>query len=221
MSVLATHLPVTLIGGGPLSRADLDTALRLAPVIAAADGGADQALLHGLVPEAVFGDFDSLPPRARYTIPAERLHRIDEQDSTDFEKSLARIVAPMVLAVGFSGARHDHFLSALNVISRRIGPPCILIAGDDVITLAPPRIGLALEPGTRVSLFPMGSASGRSTGLRWPLEGVDLAPDRVVGTSNEALGPVSLELEGPVLLILPRQCLDRLVAALAASGAVG
>ena len=102
MTRLASRQPVTLIGGAPVPRADLDAALALAPVLAAADGGADAALANGLVPQAVWGDFDSISPQARAAIPTENLHRIAEQDSTDFEKCLSRIDAPLVIAVGFS-----------------------------------------------------------------------------------------------------------------------
>lgn len=206
--------PVTLIGGAPVSRADLQQALRLAPVVAAADSGADTALSHGLMPAAVWGDFDSISARARAEIPAENQHPIAEQDSTDFEKCLSRLGAPFIIALGFSGARHDHFLSALGVLARRIGPPCILIAGEDAITLAPPHLALDLAPGTRVSLFPMGPASGSSTGLKWPIDGLAFAPAGRSGTSNEATGPVRLECKGPMLLILPRAELPRLAAAL-------
>lgn len=215
MSVLASLRPVTLVGGAPFPRADLDAALALAPVVAAADGGADAALAHGLMPEAVFGDLDSLSDAGRAAIPADRLHRITEQEHTDFEKCLSRIDAPLVLAVGFAGARQDHFLAALNTLARRVGPPCILIAGADVITLAPRRITLDLAAGTRVSLVPMGPAWGCSTGLKWPIDGLDFAPDGRVGTSNEARGPVTLsDIHGPMLLILPRATLSTLAAVL-------
>ncbi|WP_199258857.1 thiamine diphosphokinase [Paracoccus binzhouensis] len=210
----ASARPVTLIGGAPVARADLQQALRLAPVVVAADSGADTALSHGLMPAAVWGDFDSISARARAEIPAENQHPIAEQDSTDFEKCLSRLDAPFAVALGFSGARHDHFLSGLGVLARRVGPPCLLIAGEDVITLAPPRLALDLAPGTRVSLFPMGPASGRSTGLKWPIDGLAFAPAGRSGTSNEATGPVTLECKGPMLLILPRAELPRLAAAL-------
>ncbi|MDS9467246.1 thiamine diphosphokinase [Paracoccus sp. MBLB3053] len=214
MTVLASAVPVTLIGGAPFPRSDLDAALNIGRTVAAADGGADQALAHGLLPEAVFGDFDSLSAHAKAVIPAERLHRIAEQDSTDFEKSLSRIRAPLVVAVGFSGARQDHFLANLSAMARRVGPPCILIAGSDVITLCPPRIGMDLPAGTRVSLFPMGSASGISEGLKWPIDGLKFASDGRVGTSNEAMGPIDLAIDGPMLLILPGSCLGLLAAAI-------
>lgn len=212
--ILHSRQPVTLVGGAPVERADLDAALALAPMVVAADGGADRALDLGQMPQAVWGDFDSISARARAQIPAERLHPIAEQDSTDFEKCLSRLRAPFVIAVGFSGARHDHFLSALGVLARRIGPPCLLIAGEDVITLAPPSIALDLAPGTRVSLFPMGPASGRSQGLKWPIDGLAFAPGGRSGTSNQATGPVTLDCQGPMLLILPRSELSALARAL-------
>lgn len=212
-AALTTDRPVTLIGGGPFSPDDLALSLSLGPVIAAADGGADSALAHGLVPQAVIGDFDSLSEAARKAIPADHLHRVTEQDSTDFEKCLTRIAAPLVLAVGFSGARQDHFLAALNALARRIGPPCILIAGADVITLCPPALALDLPAGTRVSLFPMGACRGTSTGLDWPIDGLDFAPGGRIGTSNKASGRVSLTMAGPMLLCLPRDCLGVLACA--------
>ncbi|RCW85884.1 thiamine diphosphokinase [Paracoccus lutimaris] len=214
MTRLASRQPVTLIGGAPLDPDDLTQALSLAPVVAAADGGADTALANGLVPQAVWGDFDSISARARAEIPPGNLHPVTEQDSTDFEKCLSRIDAPLVIAVGFAGARHDHFLAALSTLSRRIGPPCILIAAEDIITLCPPEIALDLPPGTRLSLFPMGPASGYAQGLKWPIDGLDFAPDARIGTSNAATGPVLLQTEGPMLLILPRAHLVTLARAL-------
>ncbi len=62
-------------------------------------------------------------------------------------------------------------------------------------------------PGTRVSLYPMGPARGSSQGLEWPIDGIDFAPGQRVGTSNRATGLVSLRVQGPMLLMLPRDCL--------------
>lgn len=221
MSALVSRRPVTLVGGAPLIREDLDAALALAPVIAAADSGADRALAAGHVPEVVIGDFDSISDRARGLIPQERLFPIAEQDSTDFEKCLSRIVAPLLIAVGFSGSRHDHFLAVLSVMARKVGPPSILIAGDDVIVACPPRLALDLPLGTRLSLFPMGEARGRSDGLRWPIAGLEFSPMTQIGTSNEVVGPVCIEVSGPMLLILPREFLGQLAQVLAVPESAG
>jgi thiamine pyrophosphokinase len=67
----------------------------------------------------------------------------------------------------------------------------------------------------RLSLWPMGPGAGRSEGLRWPLDGIAFRPDGRVATSNEAEGPVRLELEGgPWALVLPRAGLDAALAGL-------
>ena len=96
---------VTLIGGGAVTAEDLSLALSLAPVLVAADGGADAAIALGHLPDRSIGDFDSLDAAARDAIPAERLHRIAEQESTDFEKCLERIEAPLVIGVGYAQQR--------------------------------------------------------------------------------------------------------------------
>ncbi|MEO1961492.1 MAG: thiamine pyrophosphokinase, partial [Paracoccus sp. (in: a-proteobacteria)] len=78
----------------------------------------------------------------------------------------------------------------------------------------PSRMTLPLMPGTRVSLFPMGPARGVSTGLEWPIEGIEFDPAGRVGTSNMATGLVTLRIEGRMLVMLPRNALATVLTAL-------
>ncbi len=194
----------------------MDSALtRIVPKVAA-DGGAEVLLARGIVPDATIGDMDSISPGARAKLPVTTVHEITEQDSTDFDKALRHIAAPLVLGFGFLGARMDHALAALTVLTRHPDRRCILVGDDDVVALLPPSIRLALEPGTRVSLYPMGPVTGRSTGLRWPIDGIDFAPGGQVGTSNMATGPVSVQVDAPrMLVLLPAACLSQLEAGFA------
>lgn len=209
--------PITLVGAGQIAVGDLDRCLALAPGLVAADGGAAHCLAQGRVPRAVIGDMDSLAPDLRAAIPDDRFHAIGEQDSTDFEKALSRIAAPLVLAVGFLGARVDHQLAALNVLVRQAAPRCILIGEHEVIFHLPAPVHLDLQPGDVVSLFPLAPVTGRSSGLEWPIDGLQLAPQGRVGTSNRALGPVSIDTDGPGLLaLLPRARLHQAIDALTA-----
>ena len=58
--------------------------------------------------------------------------------------------------------------------------------------------------------------TGRSQGLRWPIDGLDFAPSGRIGTSNEVTGPVVLVFDGPgMLVITPREALEQVSAALA------
>lgn len=200
---------VTLVGGGPVSRAEFRLALARAPRILAADGGADRALAAGYRPDAVVGDFDSISDMARAALSG-RLFPIAEQLTTDFDKALRSVAAPFTLALGFAGARIDHGLAVFNALVRHPDRRCIVIGPRDVVFHAPPRLDLSLRAGDRLSLFPMAAVTGRSTGLEWPIDGLAFAPDGMIGTSNRVSAPrVRLDFDGAgMLVILPRARLD-------------
>lgn len=199
---------ITLVGGGDVDRKDLVESMALAPVVVAADGGANACIREGIAPIAVIGDFDSILPETRAAFPEAQMIEIGEQNSTDFEKCLSRLKAPFVLAAGFSGKRLDHTLAVLSVMARKVGPPVLLVGPEDVTFWASGHVSLKLEAGTRVSLYPLAQVSGRSTGLRWPIDGLTLTPLGQISTSNEAIGPVTLTIEPPgCAIILPRNAL--------------
>ncbi|MDT8856743.1 thiamine diphosphokinase [Paracoccaceae bacterium Fryx2] len=207
---------VTLVAGGPVRRRDLVAALRRAPRLVAADGGADKALAAGMMPEAVFGDLDSLSAAGRDRLGPARLHPIEEQETTDFDKALRSVRAPFVLALGVLGGRVDHELAVLNALVRQPGQVCLLVGAQDVVFHAPPALRLRLRTGDRLSLFPLAPVRGTSAGLRWPIDGIGFAADGMVGTSNLVTAPeVALTMAGPgMLVILPRARLDAALSAL-------
>jgi thiamine pyrophosphokinase len=210
---------VTLAGGGPISARDLKFALARAPVAVAADSGADRLLRLGVVPEAVIGDMDSISARARAEIPVELQHLVAEQQTTDFDKALRLIDAPLVLALGFAGARLDHGLAAFSTLIAQAERRCILIGPQDVAFAAPPRLELELQPGEPLSLFPMAQVTGRSEGLEWPIAGLKFAPDGLIGTSNRVAARrvvLNFDRRG-MLVILPRRWLDAAIKALLAA----
>jgi len=220
-AIVSSRAPITLLGGSHHAEADLHAALGWGPRLVAADGGGDAALLAGQPPEAVIGDMDSLSASGREVL-RDVLHPVTEQETTDFDKALRAIDAPLVLAVGVSGGRMDHELAALTVLARHPDRPCLVIGNDSLVFLCPPRLRLALDPGTTVSVYPLAPGRVESHGLEWPTTGLDLAADARVGTSNRATGPVDLVPEGPgMLVILPRARLDVTVRSLLASGGAG
>ncbi len=217
--IVESATAVTLVGGADITTDDLTVALRLAPVLVAADGGADTLLARGLRPAAVIGDMDSVSVAAR-TAFADVLYPVAEQDSTDFDKALRHIAAPLVIACGFSGGRLDHELAALHGMILRADRPCIVLGAESLTFLCPADITLDLAPGCVVSLFPMARARVASTGLRWPTDGICFAPGGRIGTSNAATtGMVTLRARTPAMLvILPRAALGAAVRALVAPG---
>lgn len=207
--------PITLVGGGPLGADDLAQARELAPVVVALDAGADACLRAGITPVAVIGDLDSLSAAARREF-AGRLHRIDEQITTDFDKGLRHVTAPLIIGVGLSGGRLDHMLAGLSSLLTHPWQGCVLLGTDDVVFLCPPQITLDLPAGMRVSLYPLLPGPVASEGLRWPTEGLQFRADGRIGTSNAAAGgKVTLRPETPgTLVILPRAALVAVARAL-------
>ncbi|NPD13755.1 thiamine diphosphokinase [Xinfangfangia sp. D13-10-4-6] len=215
---------ITLIGGGPVSGRDLQLAMRLAPRVIAADGGANRLFAAGITPEAVIGDLDSILPETRAALPPGSLHHIPEQDSTDFDKALRSVRAEFILAVGFTGARLDHGLAVLNSLVRHSGRPCLVLGPKDVSFALPAgETQLRLRRGDTVSLFPFARVSGRSSGLEWPLDGHVFAPDGFIATSNRASADeVRLWLDAPgMVAILPRARLREAIRAVQQPGTKG
>ena len=214
--IVETTENVTLIGAGPVNKGILADAVRFAPYLVAADGGAELAQKYGKTPKKVIGDLDSLDRATLAQFPPGTVHRIDEQNSTDFDKCLRNISAPLILGVGFIGGRVDHQLAAFHSIMRHNDRNCVLLGPEDVVFHARSALTLDLEPDTRVSLFPLARVSGTSTGLKWPIDGLEFAPGELIGTSNCSTGHrVTLEVGGPgMLVIVPRVALGRVVGAL-------
>jgi thiamine pyrophosphokinase len=205
---------VTLVGGGPVAPADLAAALALAPEAVAADGGGDHALPPGHAFRAVIGDMDSL--RGREGLAGVPVHAIPEQETTDLEKCLYSVEAPLFIGLGFLGGRIDHHLAAMNALAKHPGRAVVLVGGGELCFLCPPALALELAPGTPVSLFPMGAVTGvLSEGLRWPVEGLAFRPDGRIGTSNAALGGrLRIGFDAPrMLVVLPSDLLGPVAAA--------
>lgn len=193
---------VTLVGAGLATKAEIMRCMALSKSLVAADGGAVHCVEAGLMPDAVIGDMDSLDHTEALGIPQDHVHAIAEQDSTDFDKALRNIEAPLVLGAGFTGARLDHQLAVYNVLVRHSDRQCIILSDTDIAFLCPPVLRLALEAGARVSLFPMGLVEGYSDGLKWPINGLNFTPDGRIGTSNEATGDIEITVTGPKMLVI-------------------
>lgn len=209
---------ITLLAGGPATARDLSMALARAPVLVAADGGADRALALGRMPLAAIGDFDSISRDASDRLGPDRLLHIAEQETTDFDKALTAVSAPFIIGLGALGGRIDHALAVLHSLVQRQAHPVLLLGGPDVVFAAPPGcwIDLDLRPGDRLSLFPLAAVQGESEGLEWPIAGLQFDPAHKIGTSNRVNARnVRLRFhQTGMIVILPRSRLDAALTAL-------
>jgi len=212
-TLCAAAEPVTLVGAGPIDPRHLEAALAIAPVAVAADGGGDLALPGGRRFRAVIGDMDSLADPERLRAAGVPIHPIPEQETTDLEKCLYSVEAPLFVGLGFLGGRIDHHLAAMNALVKFAAVPVVLVGDEDLCFLCPPELAIDLAAGTRVSLFPMGPVRGRSEGLLWPIDGLAFDPTGRIGTSNAATGGVvRMAFDAPrMLVILPVDLLGPVV----------
>jgi len=204
--------PVALIGGvfaksrGP--KPEIDSVVAVIGV----DGGADAALATGLPVDMIVGDMDSFT--GSYD---GRVVHLSEQDTTDFEKCLYTVKAPLYIGYGFLGGRLDHELAALSVLARYSDRVVILVGEKDICFRCPAEFKIDIEMGARFSVFPMGNVAMRSRGLEWPLDGLHLSPTAQIAISNKASGDqVTLNVDqGDALVMVPVSYLDAVKTALA------
>jgi len=219
---LVFERPLVIVGGGRMEAALLHRLHAQGAAVIAADSGAHGCAAAGLLPEAIIGDLDSLDDPAAWAART-RVLAFADQETTDFEKCLAATRAPVTIAMGMTGARFDHTLAALDAVARHARDRWIVLVDEVDIALAVSgSFSFAVEPGERVSVHPLGGVTfARSTGLRYPLDGLTLAPGVRTGTSNEAVtGAVTISPgpgeDGVWLLILDGKNLVRVVADLMA-----
>lgn len=208
--------PVVLVGGSELGPQDLNILPIENPCFVGVDAGADHLLAAGITPVAVIGDLDSLSANAADAF-ADVLHRIDEQDTVDFEKALTQVTAPLIYAFGFSGGRLDHSLAVLDVIGRHARQPVVLVGPDDCAAVLPTgEVTLTgMTVGARISILPLAPAQVQAQGLRWAVDQQQMAPLGFSSPSNEiSATTVTITTDAPVLLVLRLSDLAQLAAAM-------
>ena len=196
---------VVLLGGANVARKQFNTVIDSKIKLICADGGANLALNYGVTPDLIVGDMDSFTGSFKGKI----IHLL-EQDTTDFEKCLYTVEAPLYIGLGFLGGRVDHELAVLSTLVRYHDKSIILVGEQDICFCCPKALQLELPIGTRLSVFPMDDVKMGSSGLEWPLDGVHMSPTTQIGTSNRTTeDTVKLYThEGHAIVILPIECLD-------------
>ena len=166
---LSFENPITLVGGAEVSTDNFAESIKFASNVVAADGGANTCLKYGVKPKAVIGDMDSIDENSKTQIGQESIHFVSSQNDTDFEKSLNRINAPLILGLGFLGDRLDHQMAVQTALVKHYDKKVLLIGSHDLVFLTPPNFSINLKNECRVSIYPMGECSVGSTGLRLSL----------------------------------------------------
>lgn len=182
--------------------------VRAAPLVLAADGGANHLARIGMRPQAVVGDLDSILPSVRGWVGEERMIARPDQDHTDLAKTFAyaldELGADSLTVLAATGGRLDHAVENLALLGR-FASRCTLEVVDESARIVPVSGTAAFETtsGQTVSLLPLGRCRAVEThGLRWPLRGEPLDLLSRTSVSNVAESRrVEVAVEGGVLLV--------------------
>lgn len=181
--------PTYLVGEGELPEQQFRSLYPADAPLIAADGGANYLREWGLMPRAVIGDMDSLYDRNYFEERTQVVH-VEDQDTTDLEKCLLRVDAPLFYAFGFIGNRFDHTLEILHFLEKYPNKNMVFFSNLDIIFRVPREWRTTLPVGTRISLYPLKETALRSSrGLKYPLDGLTMEQGRQIGTSNETDQP--------------------------------
>lgn len=210
-----------IFANGLLSHPDAAlTLLREGDFLIAADGGALHLARWGLKPHLLVGDFDSLGLEAaeEYARAGVEVRRYPaEKNETDLELALLAALdrgCKELRIVAALGGRLDQTLGNLFLL----GLPGLeavdarLDDGVEEVFLIRDRASVRGRAGDTVSLLPWGQAAEgiATSGLRYPLRGETLYPERTRGISNELEGEeaqISVE-RGALICVHTRLTVD-------------
>ena len=184
-------------------------------IIFCADGGTHHALALGLQPSLIIGDLDSMTPEIRRLIEqkAKIIQHPHDKNETDLELAIDYALEHKpgsILIAGALGNRLDQTLGNIALLSdiRLAALDVRLDDGVEEVFFCRKPVEVAGKNGDLVSLIPWrGEVVGvRTEGLKWPLLGETLYPEKTRGISNEMLGKAaSIRIESGLLLIVHRR----------------
>lgn len=171
------------------------------------DGGANWLIENGLEPNLILGDLDSLSPE-NLRITTSEIVKLDNQDFTDFEKSLEFLCSNYsfqgIEIWGATGKRFDHTLANLSTLKKFSRKAQITICDNySESFLIFGNSTFSGEIGQQVSLTPISVAKGVTLeGFKYNLLNSDLKFGERVSSSNQfSQNEVNVEIEKGCLLV--------------------
>ena len=159
---------------GEIPSKDIFDRVKNIPIFAA-DGAALKLLENGIEPTKIIGDLDSFESKNNKTIQniEEKIIKIDDQNTNDFEKILLYILTHKYyncLIFGIDGGEYEHSLNNWSVLTKYAQKInlCIYTNGRYGFCVTQ-SISISLRKNEIVSLIPCPSAIISSKNLNWEL----------------------------------------------------
>ncbi|WP_226943543.1 thiamine diphosphokinase [Pseudoprevotella muciniphila] len=208
-------MKITIIANGdfPTHPAPL-SAIAEADYIACCDGAANACKAHGIVPDVIVGDADSISPALRQEW-ADKFVRIEDQDENDLTKTFNFVLQRFrneqelhFYIVGATGKREDHTIANVALLmdyydlleNQKLQATIIMMTDHGQFIPHSGKTVIASYKGQQVSIFAHDARNLKSTGLKWPIYDFKKYWQ---GTLNEALSDhFGIQAEGNYLVFL-------------------
>ena len=174
-----------------------------------ADGGADSAMKHGIIPEFIIGDLDSIKKETlKYFSGKSGIIQIKRQNDTDVEKCLKFAVRKKyneAVLLGAIGDRLDHSFCNLGIVIKFFNAVKIRIISDkSILTPYTGNVELKTIMGETISLYGFNERTKiTASGLKYPLNKTSLPFGKKESTSNVASKDmVNLKITGGIIFVI-------------------
>ena len=181
-------MDIVILAAGQFPRKDYPLyLLKNAGMLVCCDSALGAALRHGLKPDVVIGDFDSVSPRDLSRFDG-KVVKVDDQECNDLTKAFRYVMDEVVGAssadiqiLGATGKSEAHTLGNMSLLMQyekdyglsERGARLEMVSDWSSSFALTDSAEIHIGEGRRVSFFsPDPGLNLRSEGLRWPLDGV-------------------------------------------------
>lgn len=186
--------------------------IRKESFIIAADGGANYLMKAGIKPDLIIGDLDSATVNTLKFFEKKNVKtiKIEEQETTDFEKSLIYCLKQKldnIIIFGATSLRPDHTLNNFSVLKRYENKLSVKIISDEFeIFFIKKNIQFEYKSGETVSILALPIAKKINTkGLQYSLINENLEFGFREGTLNKSVSDiVSISFQSGSLLLFKK-----------------
>ena len=172
--------------------------------VACCDGGANEYITKGHLPNIIIGDGDSLCDEFRQQY-ASLIHHNPDQETNDQTKAVQYLHAQgmnRIAIVGATGKREDHTIGNISLLMEYMRMGCEVRSYTDYGMFIPCRGTRTFDshPGQQISIFNFTAKDMESNGLAYPIYDFTTWWQ---GTLNRSTGTTfTIEAEGEYLVFL-------------------
>lgn len=207
---------VIIVSGGTLNLEVVKREIQQGTYIIGVDRGAEFLDRHGIMPDYVVGDFDSISPeviqkyKQETQIPVRAYNPVKDASDTEIALQLAMETGyKEILILGATGSRVDHMLANLQILSLPFGAGIQAWIMDEYnkISIIPKTFVLEEKNayGKYFSLFSLGGVVEGLTlsGAKYNLSNHTLIPNNSLSVSNQFIeSQIKIQYESGTLLFI-------------------